>query len=413
MNALSPIALAVIEGRAADPFAYLGLHHENGKNVVRAFLPDAHKVSVVQQDRAVELPRLHDSGLFAGAVPSSNADYRLRAEYEGGVAELEDAYRFPPILSDYDLHLLGEGRHLELYDRLGAHLRRIEGVDGVAFVIYVPNAQRVSVVGDFNFWDGRRHQMRARGQGYWEIFVPGAKAGDRYKYEIRGHDGAVQPLKSDPVAFAGELRPQTASVVFDLDSLPKITPAPKGLNDRDRPMSIYEVHLGSWRRKGEEANRWLTYHELAEQLPTYVADMGFTHIEMLPIMEHPFDGSWGYQPTGLFAPTSRFGSPTDFAHLIDACHRAGLGVILDWVPGHFPDDPHGLAKLSGHAVYEHEDPRQGRHLDWGTLIYNYGRTEVANFLLSNALFWLDAYGIDGLRVDAVASMLYLDYSRPP
>ncbi|MDF3075524.1 MAG: 1,4-alpha-glucan branching enzyme [Alphaproteobacteria bacterium] len=410
MTMLSPLAWAVIEGRAGDPFAYLGLHREDGRNVVRAFLPEARKVSVLQDDRATELPRIHDAGLFAGPVPSSNADYRLRAEYDGGIAEFHDAYRFPPLLGDMDLYLLGEGRHLELYEKLGAHPRRIDGVDGVAFAVYAPNAQRVSVVGDFNFWDGRRHQMRVRGQGYWEIFVPGAKAGDHYKYEIRGHDGQMQPLKSDPVGFAARLRPDTSSVVFDISKLPQIAPAPKGINDRDQPISIYEVHLGSWRKR--DGHHWLNYRELAEQLPSYAKDMGFTHIEMLPVSEHPFDGSWGYQPTGLFAPTSRFGSPGDFAHLVDACHRAGLGVILDWVPGHFPDDAHGLANFTGHPVYEHADPRQGRHLDWGTLIYNYGRVEVTNFLLANALFWLDLYGVDGLRVDAVASMLYLDYSRP-
>ena len=412
MTMLSPLAWAVIEGRAADPFAYLGLHRENGGNVVRAFLPEARMVTVLQDDRATELERIHDAGLFAGPVPSSNADYRLRAEYESGISEFDDPYRFAPVLGEMDLHLLGEGSHLELFRKLGAHPRRVDSVDGVAFAIYAPNAQRVSVLGDFNFWDGRRHQMRVRGQGYWEIFVPGAKPGDHYKYEIRGHDGQIQPLKADPVGFAAELRPETASVVFDIHKLPKIAQAPQGINDRGQPISIYEVHLGSWRRKGEEGNRWLTYRELAEQLPAYAAEMGFTHIELLPVMEHPFDGSWGYQPIGLFAPTSRFGPPEDFLHLVDACHRAGLGVILDWVPGHFPDDAHGLAKLSGHAVYEHEDPRQGRHLDWGTMIYNYGRTEVANYLLANALFWFDCYGIDGLRVDAVASMLYLDYSRP-
>jgi 1,4-alpha-glucan branching enzyme len=409
MSALSPLAWSIVEGRCSDPFAYLGLHREDGKPVVRAFLPEAQRVSVLQADRAVNLERLHESGLFAGPIPSTNENYRLRAEYAGGVAEFEDTYRFPPLLSDYDLHLLGEGRHLLLYDRLGAHPISLDGVDGVSFIVFAPHVQRVSVVGDFNHWDGRRHQMRVRGQGYWEIFIPGAKVGDNYKYELRSHNGSVLPLKADPLAFAAKLRPDTASVVFDLDSLSEITAAPKGLNDRDQPMSIYEVHLGSWRREG---TRWLTYRELAEQLPAYAAEMGFTHIELLPIAEHPFDGSWGYQPTGLFAPTSRFGPPQDFLHLVDACHRAGLGVILDWVPGHFPDDPHGLANFTGHALYEHADPRQGRHLDWGTLIYNYGRTEVANFLIANALFWLDRYGIDGLRVDAVASMLYLDYSRP-
>jgi 1,4-alpha-glucan branching enzyme len=254
--------------------------------------------------------------------------------------------------------------------------------------------------------------MRVRGNGFWEIFVPGARAGDRYKYEIFARDGALLPLKADPYAFAAERRPSTASIVFDENSLVPATRAPENANRLDAPISIYEVHAGSWRRRPEEGERWLTWRELADELPAYAAEMGFTHIELLPVMEHPFDGSWGYQPTGLFAPTSRFGPPGDFLAFVDACHRAGIAVILDWVPGHFPDDPHGLAAFDGTALYEHADPRQGRHLDWNTLIYNFGRKEIANFLLANALFWLERYGVDGLRVDAVASMLYLDYSRP-
>ena len=325
---------------------------------------------------------------------------------------MNQVHRIPPILSEFDLYLLGEGNHLKLYDKLGAHPMDMEGVAGVAFVVWAPNAQRVSVVGDFNAWDGRRHVMQVRGTGYWEIFVPGARAGDKYKYEIMAHGGALLPLKSDPVAFSGEMRPSTASVVVDAAALPRPSPAPASVNAIDRPMSIYEVHLGSWRRKGDNGQFWLNYREIAEQLPAYCADMGFTHVELLPVSEHPFDGSWGYQPTGLFAPTSRFGTPGEFALMIDAFHKAGIGVLLDWVPGHFPDDPHGLANFDGTALYEHADPRQGRHMDWGTLIYNYGRVEVTNFLIANALFWLERYGVDGLRVDAVASMLYLDYSRP-
>ncbi len=409
MTDLSDQARALLEGRSADPFSYLGLHLERGKAVVRAYLPDALAVQVVQGEHSIDLPRLHAAGLFAGKVASADRHYKLRARYPGGVAEFDDAYRFPPLLGDLDLHLLGEGRHLRLYDKLGAHPMTLDGVAGVGFVVFAPGARRVSVVGDFNHWDGRRHQMRVRGLGYWEIFVPGAQAGDNYKYEIVGHDGTLQPLKADPLGFAAQMRPDTASRVFDIDKLPAIAPPPEGANRRDRPISIYEVHLGSWRRHDD--GRWLSYRELAGQLPAYAASMGFTHLEFLPVMEHPFDGSWGYQPIGLFAPTSRFGPPGDFLHLVDACHRAGLAVILDWVPGHFPDDAHGLARLTGDAVYEHADPRQGRHMDWNTLIYNYGRTEVANFLLGNALFWLDRYQVDGLRVDAVASMLYLDYSR--
>ncbi len=325
---------------------------------------------------------------------------------------MNQVHRTPLILSDFDLYLLGEGNHLNLYDKLGAHPMELEGVAGVAFVVWAPNAERVSVVGDFNSWDDRRHPMRVRGTGYWEIFVPGAQAGDKYKFEIVARGGTLLPLKSDPMAFAAEMRPSTASIVVDAATLPKPSPAPAGVNALDAPMSIYEVHLGSWRRKGDNGQFWLNYHELAEQLPAYCADMGFTHVELLPVSEHPFDGSWGYQPTGLFAPTSRFGTPAEFAMMIDAFHKAGIGVLLDWVPGHFPDDPHGLAKFDGTALYEHADPRQGRHMDWGTLIYNYGRVEVTNFLIANALFWITRYGVDGLRVDAVASMLYLDYSRP-
>jgi 1,4-alpha-glucan branching enzyme len=412
MSALSPEAYAVIEGRHPDPFHYLGWHPDGGTPVVRAFLPDATEVAAIDEEgRATMLPRVHDAGLFAGALHGAGPHYRLRARYGDRVVEMEDPYRFPPVLSEMDLHLLAEGTHLRLYDKLGAHPMEMDGVSGTAFAVFAPGARRVSVVGDFNFWDGRRHAMRVRGNGFWEIFIPGARAGDRYKYEVVSADGALLPLKSDPVAFAAEMRPKTASIVVDTARLPRPAPAPANANALDRPISIYEVHLGSWRRRPDENNRWLTYRELAEMLPAYARDLGFTHLEFLPVNEHPFDGSWGYQPTGLFAPTSRFGPPADFAALIDACHRAGLAVILDWVPGHFPDDPHGLGRFNGTALYEHADPRQGRHLDWDTLIYNFGRTEIANFLVANGLFWLDRYGIDGLRVDAVASMLYLDYSR--
>jgi 1,4-alpha-glucan branching enzyme len=411
-DSLSPEAYAVIEGRHSDPFHYLGRHVEGDEQVVRVFLPEAAHVDVVTENGVrVELSRKHDAGLFAGRVPEGTERYRLRARFGDDVVEFEDPYRFPPILSDFDLFLLGEGTHLRLYDKLGAHPLVLDRVAGVAFAVFAPNARRVSVVGDFNFWDGRRHQMRVRGNGFWELFIPSAKSGDHYKYEIVNQSGDLL-LKSDPLAFATEQRPRTASRVIDLRTLPRPRPAPPRANGLDAPISIYEVHLGSWRRRPEDGNRWLTYAELAEALPAYAVDLGFTHVEFMPVSEHPFDGSWGYQPTGLFAPTSRFGSPVEFAALVDACHRAGLAVVLDWVPGHFPDDPHALGRFDGTALYEHSDPRQGRHLDWDTLIYNYGRVEVANFLLSNALFWLDRYAIDGLRVDAVASMLYLDYSRP-
>jgi 1,4-alpha-glucan branching enzyme len=407
---LTAEAYAIVEGRHSDPFHYLGPHKEDDRTVVRAFLPDAIKVDAIDDHGgAAALERIHDAGLFVGALSNGSTRYQLRARYGDTVVELDDPYRFPPILTDFDLYLLGEGTHQRLYDKLGAHPMMLEGVSGVGFVVFAPNAQRVSVVGDFNYWDGRRHPMRVRGNGYWELFIPRAGAGDHYKFEIIGPHGKL-PLKSDPMAFAAELRPSTASIVLDETKLPRPSAAPANINALNAPMSIYEVHLGSWRRKN--GNEWLTYRDLAETLPRYARDLGFTHVEFLPINEHPFDGSWGYQPTGMYAPTSRFGTPEEFCMLIEACHREGLGVLLDWVPGHFPDDPHGLGNFDGTALYEHANPLQGRHMDWGTLIYNYGRTEVVNFLVSNALFWLERYGIDGLRVDAVASMLYLDYSRP-
>ncbi len=413
MNQLSPAAHALLVGHHADPFNFLGPHFEGERPVVRVFMPDATHVTVVfENGEENELPRVHESGLFAGPVARHDRRYRLRVRFGDTTVEMEDTYRFLPVLSDFDLHLLNEGTHLRLYDKLGAHPIVHDGVPGVVFALYAPNARRVSVVGDFNFWDGRRHPMRVRGHGFWEVFVPGTGPGTKYKFELVGAQGELEPLKSDPLALFAEVRPATASIVVDATALPKVQPAREGINKIGAPISIYEVHLGSWRRRPEEGDRWLTYRELADELPAYAADMGFTHVELMPVSEHPFDGSWGYQPTGMFAPTSRFGTPEDFIALIDACHRAGLGVLVDWVPGHFPDDPHGLGWFDGTALYEHANPMQGRHLDWNTLIYNYGRVEVANFLLSNALFWLERYGIDGLRVDAVASMLYLDYSRP-
>jgi len=413
MNSLSPEAYAVIEGRHSDPFHYLGPHVEGDAALVRVFLPDAEGVAIVdEQGHESDLARIHDAGLFEGRLANGSQRYRVRARYGERQLEIEDPYRFPPILSDLDLYLLGEGTHMHLYEKLGAHPMVLDGVSGVAFAVLAPDARRVSVVGDFNAWDGRRHAMRVRGNGFWEIFVPEAEPGDKYKYEIIAPDGRMLPLKSDPLAFAAEPRPRTASIVVDLDAVPRPQAAPANVNALNAPISIYEVHLGSWRRRTHEGGRWLSYRELAKELPAYACDLGFTHVEFLPISEHPFDGSWGYQPTGLFAPTSRFGTPADFAALVDACHRAGLGVILDWVPGHFPDDPHGLGQFDGTALYEHANPMQGRHLDWNTLVYNYGRTEVANFLMASGLFWLDRYRVDGLRVDAVASMLYLDYSRP-
>jgi 1,4-alpha-glucan branching enzyme len=349
----------------------------------------------------------------AGAIP----DYRLRVTFSPGhVLDIDDPYRYGRVLSDFDLHLFGEGTHNRIFEKLGAHRIRLGAATGVHFAVWAPNAENVSVVGDFNGWDGRVHPMRQLvPSGVWELFIPDLPDGEKYKFEIETRSGA-RLQKCDPFGFAFEQPPGTASVVRDISGYQWgdagwIEERRIGGEWLDRPMAIYEVHLGSWARVPEEGNRPLTYRELAARLVPYVKDLGFTHIELLPVMEHPFSGSWGYQVIGFFAPTSRYGSPEEFKEFVDACHRAGIGVILDWVPGHFPKDAHGLAWFDGTALFEHADPRQGEHQDWGTLIFNYGRNEVRNFLLSNALFWLDEYHVDGLRVDAVASMLYLDYSR--
>ncbi len=416
-----PAVAAIVAARHGDPFAFLGMH-EAGKGLcVRAFLPDAAAMAVVDSASgaiAADGKRVHPAGLFVAAMPERHDPfrYRLRARWGNHWHEFDDIYRFPPVLGELDLHLLVEGNHLASHQKLGAHPIVHDGADGIAFAVWAPNARRVSVVGDFNQWDGRRMPMRNRlAGGFWELFVPGLGTGELYKYELLGPDGALLPLKADPHAEEAEPPPGTASVVA--------TPsrhawrdsawlAARGqANDREAPISIYEVHLGSWRRNLAERGRYLSYRELAEQLVPYVADLGFTHIEAMPITEYPFDGSWGYQPISLFAPTARYGTPDDFRAFVDACHSAGLGLWLDWVPGHFPNDAHGLGHFDGTALYEHADPRQGLHRDWNTLIYNYGRREVANFLLSSALYWLREYHVDGLRVDAVASMLYLDYSR--
>jgi 1,4-alpha-glucan branching enzyme len=414
---------AVVRAEHGDPFGFLGLHEEDGQLVVRSMQPRATAVSVVDARNGqvvAELPRLRDEGLFGGPVPGRERfPYRLRLDYGDGVTEIiEDPYRFPPVLGELDLHLLGEGTHLHLYRRLGAHEIIVEGVAGVSFAVWAPNARSVAVIGDFNHWDGRVHLMRRRVEvGVWEIFIPGIRRGALYKYEIRGSEGNLQPAKADPFGFAAEQPPRTASVVHDLQAYPWTDGAwmerRQAAVAREAPVSIYEVHLGSWRRVPEEGNRPLSYCELAVELAAYAKDMGFTHVELLPIHEHPFSGSWGYQPIGLYAPTSRFGSPDDFRAFIDYLHNQGIGIIIDWVSGHFPTDPHGLMTFDGTHLYEHADPRQGFHQDWNTAIFNYGRNEVRNYLYSNALFWLDEYHVDGLRVDAVASMLYLDYSRQP
>jgi 1,4-alpha-glucan branching enzyme len=419
----------LVQGEHDDVFRVLGpqaVPLDDGIGVVvRAFLPDAHAVRVLPRDpglgaRAME--RLHEAGLFETVFAERRAPFAYRLEVDDGhgrTEELEDPYRFPSTLSDYDRHLLAEGTHYGASDKLGAHPTVLEGVAGTVFAVWAPNARRVSVVGDFNRWDGRCHPMRLHpANGIWEIFLPGVSDGARYKFEILSRSGQPLALKADPYAFAFEPdTPRTASVVASLDTYhwaDAVWMAARAQQrPHDGPLSIYEVHLGSWRRLPDAGDRVLTYAELADQLGAYVREMGYTHVELLPVMEHPFFGSWGYQVIGYFAPTRRYGTPQEFMAFVDRLHQQGIGVILDWVPAHFPRDPHGLGSFDGTHLYEHADVRLGAHADWGTLIFNYGRHEVANFLLGNALFWLDHYHADGLRVDAVASMLYLDYSRPP
>jgi 1,4-alpha-glucan branching enzyme len=409
-------AEAIAGGWHGDPFAVLGPQRRRGRWVVTVFAPGAERLWLLtgKGRKPVAAQPIHPGGLFAADF-ARKPDYRLRAEGGDRQWEWDDPFRFGPVLGEMDEYLLGEGKMQRLWSALGAHVIHHEGCEGTHFAIWAPNAGRVSVVGDFNIWDGRRHPMRRRGlTGVWEIFIPGIGEGMTYKYEIRGGDGVLQPLKSDPVGFGAEHPPATASVVRDLRN-PHWSDA-DWMHQRwqkqsvDAAISIYEVHLGSWRRA--PGNRMLSYPELAGQLVDYVVDMGFTHIELLPISEFPFDGSWGYQPIGLYAPTIRHGTPQEFRALIDAAHSRGIGVLIDWVPGHFPADQHGLGRFDGTALYEHADPKEGFHLDWNTLIYNYGRAEVQNYLVSNALYWLEEFHIDGLRVDAVASMLYRDYSRP-
>ncbi len=408
---------AIAAARNSDPFGVLGPHQTPAGWVIRVFAPEAVSVRALTRggEPLAELLRRKDD-VFEALIPSAKErpSYRVEVKTANGIYSYIDPYAFGPALGPLDDYLAREGTHRELYRRLGAHLTRHEDVDGVLFAVWAPNATRVSVVGEFNRWDGRRSQMRRRfDSGLWEIFIPELTAGAIYKFELLGPDGALLPLKADPFGFEAELRPSTASVVADSSDFAwtdaEYMARRREGEPRRKPMSIYEAHLGSWRRG--EGGRFLTYDELADQLIPYVAGMGYTHIELLPVSEHPFDQSWGYQPVGLFAPTHRFGEPAAFARFVDRAHGAGLGVILDWVPAHFPTDQHGLARFDGTALYEHADPRKGFHPDWNTAIYNFGRTEVANFLYCNALYWVDRFHIDGLRVDAVASMLYLDYSR--
>ncbi len=400
---------AIVEGRHPDPFSVLGPHELE----VRAWLPQANQAFVISSDRTMAMERIHASGLFVAVLPEKLANYRIGIIlYSGERAELDDPYRFPPLLTPFELYLHGEGTNYESYRTLGAHPARCEGIAGVRFAVWAPNAEVVSVVGDFNWWDRTRHPMRLRDGGIWEIFMPDLGAGANYKYSVLSRFDAEQ-LKSDPYGFFAEVPPKTASIVWDLSNYAWDDEQWMGTRGARRwtsePVSIYEVHLESWMR--EPGNETLSYRELAHRLVEYVTRMNYTHVELMPIMEHPYGGSWGYQVTGYFAPTSRFGTPDDFRYFVDRCHQAGVGVILDWVPGHFPRDAHGLWRFDGTALYEHADPRQGEYSEWGTLAFNYGRNEVRTFLLSNALYWLREFHADGLRVDAVASMLYLDYSR--
>jgi len=405
--------VALNGGTHAAPFDVLGPHVQAGKRWITTFQPGATEVVATVAGRQTPLPRI-DGDVFSAGVPGKA--YTLTMRYsDGSEYTTRDPFSFDPILSDFDQYLVGEGTHKELWRVLGAHVTTHQGTDGVHFAVWAPNAQRVSVIGDFNMWDGRRHPMRPAGDtGVWELFLPGISDGALYKYQIVGADGHVRD-KADPVGFGSQHPPEKASVVRDIagygwhDAAWMKTRAERA--DRAQPISIYEAHLGSWRRRYDDGGRPLSYKELARDLVSYVKYMGFTHIELLPVSEFPFDGSWGYQPVGIYAPTIRFGPPNEFRDLVDAAHNAGIGVLLDWVPGHFPTDPHGLAQFDGTALYEHADPREGFHQDWNTLIYNYGRREVKNYLVANALYWLEEYHLDGLRVDAVASMLYRDYSR--
>jgi 1,4-alpha-glucan branching enzyme len=413
---------AIVGGYHGDPFRILGPHlvestpARDGGWEIRAFLPQAECAEVMLGSKPVPMEKRHPQGFFVAPVAAEPNGYRFRVKTYGGETRIiEDPYRFPPLLTDFELHLHGEGTNFESYNTLGAHLATSEGVDGVRFAVWAPNAIVVSVVGDFNDWDERRHPMRMRSGGVWEIFLPVVTAGAHYKYAIRSKFHGYRQQKADPYGFGTEIPPKSASVVENVDAY--------SWGDLDwmearaeagilrKPVSIYEVHLESWLRGPR--NEWMTYRDLATALVQYVKDMGYTHIELLPVAEHPFAGSWGYQVTGYYAPNSRFGRPQDFMYFVDMCHQNGIGVIVDWVPAHFPKDAHGLAYFDGTALYEHADPRMGEHKDWGTLIFNFGRNEVRGFLISNAMFWLRKYHIDGLRVDAVASMLYLDYSREP
>ena len=417
---------SILHGNCENPHGILGSHEFQGRSrssrIVRSFHPHARKAWIVSPDGKHQKPMnlVHPEGLFQvvcdhNVYSTDSGAYQIRYNTDHQQFTSHDPFSFSPMLTDLDLHLFGEGNHNRLYNHLGAQLRTVDGVQGVNFAVWAPNAQGIGLIGDFNDWDGRRHPLQKRiPSGVWEIFVPGVKTGDHYKFRVTEQSGK-QTDKCDPFGFCAEVPPRTANIVSNLNSYQWnddqwIQKRLQG-NQLSEPMSIYEVHLGSWRHKQGNHNGWLNYRELAHQLVDYCKDMGFTHLELMPVSEHPFTGSWGYQTVGYYAATSRYGSPEDMMYLVDHCHQNGIGVIVDWVPAHFPKDPHGLAKFDGSALYEHADPRQGEHPDWDTLIFNYGRNEVFNFLIANAMFWIEKYHIDGLRVDAVASMLYLDYSR--
>lgn len=413
------VTQAIIDGffdaSNGDPFATLGMHETEQGIEIRTLLPDANRVVVIERESGKEITELDcvdERGFFVGVIPTCRHffAYQLQVFWGNESQIVEDPYRFHPMIDDLEQWLLSEGSMLRPYEILGAHFMECDGVSGVNFRLWAPNARRVSIVGDFNYWDGRRHPMRFHlKSGVWELFLPKASLGQLYKFELIDCHGNLR-LKADPFAFSSQLRPDTASQVSALPNVVEMTEQRRQANQANQPISIYEVHLGSWRRNLEN-NFWLDYDQIADELIPYVKDMGFTHIEFLPLSEFPFDGSWGYQPLGLYSPTSRFGSPEAFRRLVKRAHDSGINVILDWVPGHFPSDTHGLVAFDGTALYEHEDPREGYHQDWNTLIYNYGRNEVKNFLSSNALYWLERFGVDGIRVDAVASMIYRDYSR--
>jgi 1,4-alpha-glucan branching enzyme len=429
-GSLPPEEVAALLGaRHREPRSVLGYHEKTGHGgrpecVLRVLEPGADDVAVFWEDetpaQARPLTRVHEGGLFEGTLPYRRPmpPYRLRVRHgDGGESIRHDPYYFSPQLTDYDLYLFGEGNHHHIYLKLGAHVATLDGLPGTRFAVWAPNAERVSVVGPFNAWDGRRHAMQSRGgSGVWELFVPGLGPGAAYKYEIRTRGGGSL-LKSDPYGFAMQLRPDNCSIVADLRGYQwddaEWMAARSGEEPGRRPVSVYELHLASWRRREGRHPPFMNWREAVEDLIPYVCELGYTHIELMGVAEHPLDESWGYQVTGYYAPSARFGAPGDLMYFIDRCHQAGIGVIIDWVPAHFPRDESGLAGFDGTALYEHADPRLGEHMDWGTKIFNFGRHEVRNFLVANAMYWLDCYHVDGLRVDAVASMLYLDYSRPP